>query len=292
MNWGGEGYADYQGWMKSSSGEHHAANQTANEAQLLGSWMQTQFQEQQNLLNKVLIPQLTHMATNPQGFGAPALAAMRAQTIGTIGAQLSSQEKGLAQQFATANMAGLGSGVQMAETAGLQSQAAGQEASSLQQIAIANAQAQMQQQQFGLQGLAGAEQALGGVPQSAALAVQASGTSFNEQYKMAQQGGLMQNIIGGIAGAGLGFLTGGPAGAVMGGLSGAFGGAGGGGGGGAVDSSVLSNLPTWMGGSPGPVSAPFPGFTPGTIGQPVYADTAPSAMGLPSGAFGAMPSLG
>lgn len=255
LNWGGPGYPAYDGCMKVSGQEKAAEASTASEAQMLQGWMGTQFQEQQNLLNKVLIPQLTQMVTNPQGFGAQALAAMRSQTIGTIGTQLSSEEKNMAQQFATQNMAGLGSGVQMAETYGLQQQAAGQEATGLQNIAIANAQAQQQQRQFGLQGLANASQLLGQAPQSAGLAVQASGTQFNEAYKMAQQGGLMQNILGGLAGAGIGFLTGGPAGAALGGLKGVMGG----GGGSATDNtSVLSGggggfqpwagLPTWLGG--------------------------------------------
>src|SRR5215475_3390347 len=65
VNWGGEGYAEYQGWMKVSSGEKTAANQQAgittslqSDAQTLQTMAQSQFQEQQSLLNNVLIPQL------------------------------------------------------------------------------------------------------------------------------------------------------------------------------------------------------------------------------------------
>jgi len=73
INWGGAGYADYQGYMKVSGQEKAAENLTAQESRQLGTWMQTQFSEQQNLLNNVMIPQqLTQMATNPQGFGAQA----------------------------------------------------------------------------------------------------------------------------------------------------------------------------------------------------------------------------
>src|SRR5215469_16277380 len=98
LNWGGPGYPEYQGLMKVSRGEREAAGAQASvtralqsEAQSLQSMMRTQFAEQQGLLNNTIIPQLTGMATNPQGFGATAMAAMRAQAIGTIGTQTASQ---------------------------------------------------------------------------------------------------------------------------------------------------------------------------------------------------------
>lgn len=293
LEWGGRGYATYEVVLKVSGKEKQAENLTATEAQMLQGWMGTQFGEQQNWLNNIIMPQLKQMFTNPPGFGAQGLAAMRSQTIGTIGAQLSSQEKNLASQFATQNMAGLGSGVQMAETAGLQSQAAGQEAAGLQNIAIANAQAQMQQQQWAGGALMQGVQQLGQVPGSAALALQASGTQFNEAYKMAQQGGLLQNILGGIAGAGMGYLTGGPAGAVMGGISGLAGG--GGGGGGADYSSVMANLPSWLGGPSAPTDQAWATFTPGQIGQPAYLGgpplaPPPSPLAIPASGIGAYPS--
>lgn len=276
-NWGGPSYATYDGCMKVSGQEKSAENLTASEAQMLQGWMGKQFGEQQGWLNNIIMPQLQQMFTNPQGFGAPALAAMRSKTIGTIGAQLSSQEKNLANQFATQNMAGLGSGVQMAETAGLQSQAAGQEAAGLQNIAIANAQAQMQQQQWAGGALMQGVQQLGQVPGSANLALQASGTQFNEAYKMAQQGGIMQNILGGLAGAGIGFLTGGPAGAIAGGLKGVMGSSGGGGtdntsvlaGGGGGGFQPWAGLPTWLGGkgsTSSPITVPLGGGQGGDTG--------------------------
>lgn len=266
-----------------SAQEKAAENQTATEAQMMQGWMGTQFGEQQGWLNNIIMPQLQHMFTNPPGYNAQSLAAARSATIGTTGAQLSSEEKNLASQFATQNMAGLGSGVQMAETYGLQQQAAGQEATGLQNIAIANAQAQMQQQQWaGGQLMQGVNQ-LGQTPQSAQLALQASGTQFNEAYKMAQQGGLLQNILGGIAGAGMGFLTGGPAGAVAGGIGGFARNMGGSG---TDNTSVLaggggsfqpwSGLPTWLGGQ-GWGSQSTPTFTggPGTY-NPVTGGQNPS----------------
>lgn len=223
VNWGGPGYPAYAVEMKVSGGEKTAASQTAQESQYLMNMMKQQFGEQQNLLNNVLVPQLQQMATNPQGFGAQALAAMRSQTIGTIGTQLAEQQKSLQQQFATQNMAGLGSGVQAALGANLAQGAAGAEASNLQQIAIANAQAQQQQQQFGLQGLGQASQLLGQAPQSAGLALTGSQASFNQQYQMAQQGGFWSNLARGAlmaAGTAIAGPLGGMAGSALGNLFG------------------------------------------------------------------------
>jgi hypothetical protein len=215
LRWGGKGYSAYEVVMKVSSGENKAAGQQQQitqglqtESQNLINMMNTQFAEQQGLLNNTLIPQLTQMATNPQGFGAQAMAAMRSQAIGTIGTQLASQLQQSQQQFATQDMAGLQSGVQQALRGQLGMQATGQEAGALQNLAIANAQAQMQQQQFGLQGLAGATQLLGEVPQSAGLGIQAAegagqsaNAAFNQQYTMAQQGGFWSNLARGALGS-------------------------------------------------------------------------------------------
>lgn len=209
INWGGPGYPAYDGEMKVSPAETAAQQQTALNAQWLSDMMRRQFSESQNLLNGTLLPQLTQMVTNPQGFGAKEVAAVRSQTIGTIGTQLASQQRGLQQQFATQNMAGLGSGVQAALSANLAQTAAGQEAAGLQDIAIQNAQMQQQQRQFGLQGLAGASQLLGQMPQSGALANQATGQQFQQAQQMATQGGFFTNLITGMLSSAAGGLTGG-----------------------------------------------------------------------------------
>ena len=209
FNWGGAGYATYEVFLKVSGAERTAQAQTAQESQYLMNMMQTQFGEQQNLLNNMLIPQLQQMATNPQGFGAQQMAAMRAQTIGTIGTQLAEQQKGLAQQFSLANMAGVGSGVQAALLARGAQTAAGMEASSLQDLAIANAQMQQQQRMAGLSGLASASQLLGQAPQSAGLALSGSGQQFNQAYTMAKQGGFWSNMLQGVVGGLASGLTGG-----------------------------------------------------------------------------------
>jgi hypothetical protein len=125
----------------------------------------------------------------------------------------------------------------------LTQQAAGQAASDLQQLTIADAQARMQQQQFGIQGLMGATQMLGAAPQSASLLGQSLGQQFSQQYNMAQQGGFWSNLARGVTtaagmaiGGAAGMATGDPmmalAGAQMGSQAGgALGGAFGGGGG-------------------------------------------------------------
>jgi len=202
---------------KVSEAEKAAQRQSAQESQYLQSMMKTQFKEQQDLLNKVLIPQLTQMATNPEGFGVKALAAMQSQLINTVGTQMASQEKSVQQQFATQNLAGLGSGVEEAIRANLAAGAAGTEAAGLQNIAIQNAQLQNQQREFGLSGLSSASSLLGQAPQSAGLGLQANQQNFEQSYKMAQQGSLWQNLLGGVIGAGLNFATGGVSGLLQGG---------------------------------------------------------------------------
>lgn len=219
INWGGLGYPTYEVEMKVSGKENTAYDAQSQMSTSLMSMMNTQFGEMQGLLNNFLIPQLKQMVTDPTGFGAKALAAMKSATIQTIGTQLASQQRTLQNQFATQNMAGLGSGVEMGLSSSLASTAAGQEASNLQQLTIADAQARMQQQQFGVQGLMGATQMLGAAPQAAALANQSVGAQFSEAYNMAQQGGFWSNLARGAltaTGAALGGVAGGPWGAMAG----------------------------------------------------------------------------
>lgn len=196
--------------------EKKAQAQSAEESKYLQTMMQTQFKEQQDLLNHVLLPQLKQMATDPQGFGAKALADMQSKLINTVGTQFASQQKGLQQRFATNNLPGVGSGVQEALSANLAQGAAGQEAGGLMNIDLANEQQKEQQRQFGISGLAGASTLLGQAPGSAGLALQANSQNFDQSHQIAQQGSLWQNLLGGVLGAGLGFAVGGPAGAAVG----------------------------------------------------------------------------
>lgn len=208
INWGGNGFPEYQGYLKVSGEEKQAHAQSVQESQFLQNMMQTQFSEQQGLLNNFLIPQLKQMATNPEGFGAKALADMQSQLINTVGSQFASQTKGLQERFATQNLAGLPSGVQTALQAQLGQGAAGMEATGIQDIQLANERAKLEQQQFGLSGLADATQLLGAAPQSAGLALRANQQRFGQSYQMAQQGSLWQNLLGGVMGAGLNYAAG------------------------------------------------------------------------------------
>lgn len=197
LNWGGPGYAAYEVVMKVSGKENSTYSMMSNESQYLMNMMQTQFQEQQGVFNWLVNP-LKQMIINPQGFGSKALADMRSYSIGTIGQQLENQQRSLQQNFASQNMAGLGSGVQVGAMAQLGSQAASQEATALQQIQIANAQAQLQQQQFGVQSLMGVGQGLGMAPQSMGGLQSALGQQFSASYNMAQQGGFWSNLARGV----------------------------------------------------------------------------------------------
>lgn len=194
INWGGPGYASYEVEMKASGKEKDAQNLQASESQMLMGWAGKQFGEQQGWLNNIIMPQLQKMFTNPEGFGLKALSDMRSQAISTIGGQLEAQQKQLAANFATENMAGLGSGVQMALGAGLTQQAVGQEATALQNIDIANAQAKMQEQQWAGGALMQGVQQLGQIPGSVEQLTKSTGQQFNEAYTMAQQGGFWSNL--------------------------------------------------------------------------------------------------
>lgn len=217
VNWGGPGFCSYDGFLKVSQAEKDAQAQSAAESKQLQDMMNTQFKESQALLNNVLIPQLTAMATDPQGFGAKALAAMQSTLINTVGTQLSSQEKSLQNQFATSNMAGLSSGVQAAIQANLAGNAAGAEAGGLSNIAIENAQLKNQQQQYALSGLNAASASLNQAPGTMSGAISSNEQRFQQAKTIASQGSLWQNILGGVVGAGLNFATGGISGMLQGG---------------------------------------------------------------------------
>ena len=261
LSWGGEGYADYQGYAYMTGPETSAWNQLGYDTSVMNSWMTNQFKEMQGLLNQTIIPALKQMATNPQGFGAQALAAMRSQAIGSISEGYSSAVQAQQNAFASENLAGLGSGVEQAISANLAQTASGQEASAMNQINIANAQEQVQQQQFALSGLAQADQELGAVPQSAQIAAGLNQNELAASQSYYGQQSPMNAMLGSLAGTALtigGGLIGGPAGAMIGSsiggaISSGLGGSGAGGG------SLASNwgslgFPSIWGGSPTPSS--------------------------------------
>lgn len=227
MNWGGPSYPAYDGFLKQTDEEKAAQAQSAQESKYLQTMMQTQFKEQQDLLNNVLLPQLKQMATDPQGFGAKALADMQSKLVSTVGSQYASQQKQLQSNFATNNLPGVGSGVQEALKANLAQGASGIEAGGLMDIDLKNEALKEQQREVGISGLANASTLLGQAPASGGLALQANSQNFDQSYKMAQQGSLWQNLLGGVLGAGLSFATGGMSNMLGGGSF--LGGSGGGG---------------------------------------------------------------
>jgi hypothetical protein len=189
--------------------------QTAFANQLMGIY-QTQLSQQQSVL-KTLLPQLQAMATNPQGFGATEYAALQSQIVNSTGAQYSNAAKSEAQQFATTNEAGLPSGVEQSVQANLAGQASGAVASQSTGLAISNAQLQQQQQQFALSGLNQIQSGIGSQAGQSGGQVNTglagSANTANQEFQQAQainnQGSVWQNILGGITGAGLNFVTGG-----------------------------------------------------------------------------------
>lgn len=169
----------------------------------------TQFGEQQQIL-KVLTPQLEAMAASPQGVGATEYAALQSGIITGVAQQFQNVAKQEATNFATQNEAGLPSGVEAQVQANLKAAAAGAQTSQLSNLAIQNEQLKQQQQQFALGNLLNLNTTTGS--QMGTTGGQA-GHGLQEGFQNAttiyNQGSLWKNILGGIAGAGLGALTGG-----------------------------------------------------------------------------------
>jgi hypothetical protein len=218
LNWGGPGYATYEVLNKKSSQETHTFGSMQQLTQQLQGAYTTQFRHMQGLLNNVIVPGLTQMFQNPQGFGTAGLAAMKSQLQNTLASQYTSQLQGLQQQFASQNMAGLGSGVQEALQANMAQQTSGEFASGLENINIQNAMLQNQQQQFAAQGLMQADQLYGQMPQSAGLLMQGLQQQFNAADILNQQGTFLSNFAAGVLG-GFGPVGQGLAGAIQPGSS-------------------------------------------------------------------------
>lgn len=292
LNWGGEGYAAYDGYAYMTGPETSAWNQLGYEVSNMNNWMNLQFKEQQGLLNNFLIPQLESFVTNPPGFGATALSAMRTTMMGNISSQLTSQVRGVQNQFASENLAGLGSGVQEAIVANLKQGASGEEAQGLNQIAIQNAQLQAQQQEYGLSGLSSAEQALGALPQSASIVAGLTGMEQQTSKGFYGQQSPYAGILGSLAGTALNLAIPG-AGTALQALGSTFG------------SSTLGNVGTAMGGwgsyggygsGTAPWNTPTPGAIPVATGPaiPGYNPTTgswPSTLAAPTGPAGVVGTI-
>jgi hypothetical protein len=185
-------------------------------AQQLASIYQTQLGQQTAVL-KTILPQLNEMATNPAGFGPTEYAALQAKIVADTSGQYSSTAKSEAANFATTNEAGLPSGVEESIQANLKGAAGNAVATQSTNLAITNEQLKQQQQQYALSSLSQIQSGIGS--EASATAGQSSGTlagsastansEFNQAATIYNQGSLWKNILGGVAGAGLNFLTGG-----------------------------------------------------------------------------------
>lgn len=172
---------------------------------------QTQLYGEQQELMQFLKPILEQEIQNPTGFSAEEMATLNASNVNTTGAQYANVQKQLNLVNSSRNMAGLTSGVQAAENAGLQSAAAGTVASNASNIQLASAQlaenkrATAQSELLALQsGLGGQAVSMGQVQN------QAESQAFQQAYTMQQQSSqLLSGILGGLVNTGIGFLGGG-----------------------------------------------------------------------------------
>lgn len=181
----------------------------AEQAAATAQYMQQQstvFAENQDLM-KTLKPILENEINNPTGFSAEELASLNASNVNTTGAQYANVQKQLNLANASENMAGLTSGVAAAETAGLQSAAAGTVASNANQTQLASAELAQQKSQTAQGELLSLESGTGGQATSLGqLETASEGQAFDQAYKMQQQSSqLLNGIIGGLVNTGVGF---------------------------------------------------------------------------------------
>jgi len=211
---------DYDGpWAlcKESDAQKQAQQQQNDFNKQLLDIYKVQFGESQAIL-KVLTPQLEAMAANPQGFGVDEYHALQAKIVNDVGAQFSNVAKQNALEFATTNEAGLPSGVKESVDASTRAAAANAAATNFTNLDIANEQLKTQQQEFALSNL-GSEAGLVGSENTATGAQAGSGlqSQFQNATTVFNQGSVWKNILGGVVGAGMNFLTGGFSGLAQGG---------------------------------------------------------------------------
>lgn len=193
-----------------SQEEKNLQAEQAAETQQYMQQQSTQFAENQDLFN-TLKPLLEQQITNPTGFNAEELASLNASNVNTTGAQYANVQKQLNLANASQNMAGLTSGVQAAETAGLQSAAAGTVASNANNINLASAQLAQQKSANAQSQLEALESGAGGMAVSLGqVENQSQSQAFNQAYQMQQQSSqLLNSVIGGLVSTGMDFATGG-----------------------------------------------------------------------------------
>jgi len=168
-----------------------------------------QFAEQQQILTHLSAP-LEAMAEHPEGFGIDEYHALQAKIINDVGAQYSAAAKQNALEFATTNEAGLPSGVELTIEAATRAAAASAVAGKSTDLAIANEQLKQQQKEFALGNLE-SEAGLLGSETTATGGQAGSGlqSEFQNATTVYNQGSTWKNILNGVVGAGMGFLTGG-----------------------------------------------------------------------------------
>ena len=196
--------------MGKESDDQKAARQSQIETNkmLLDTYKQS-FAQEQAILG-LITPQLEEMAKSPEGFGATEYAALQAKIINDVGGQYSNVAKEAAREFATTSEAGLPSGVEAQVQGQIAAGAAGAVTGQTTNLAIANEQLKQQQRDFALSSLAGQTSLLAGQSGTAGGQVLSGvGAQFNQATQVYNQGSLWKNILSGVAGAGLDFLTGG-----------------------------------------------------------------------------------
>ena len=178
----------------------------------------TNYAEQQDLF-ATLKPILEKEINNPVGFSPQELADLNASNVNTTGAQYANVQKQLNLRNASENMAGLTSGVAAAETAGLQSAAAGTVATNAQNTQLASAELAQQKSAAAQSELLGLEANAGGQAVSMGqVSNTAENQAFNQAYQEQQQSSqLMSGILGGLLNTGMGFATGGLSSVLQGG---------------------------------------------------------------------------
>lgn len=193
----------------SASEQELQAEQAAATAQYMHE-QTVNYGEQQQLFAS-LQPLLMNEINNPVGFNATELAELNASNINTTGAQYANVQKQLNLRNASANMAGLTSGVSAAETAALQNAAAGTVATNASNIQLQSAQLAQQKQQTAQAQLEALEANAGGQAVSMGqVENQSENQAFQQAYTMQQQSSqMLSGILGGLVNAGIGAATGG-----------------------------------------------------------------------------------
>jgi len=199
-----------------STAERDAQNQAAAESKQLLADFNQQFQGMTDFVDTFLKPQLESLYTNPQGFGARAMADLTSNLVNTVGTQAASERQAENAQFASNNLRGLPSGVQQVVQSQINAGAGNAIAQGSTNIQLANEQYKAQQRTQGLTGLLQLPSIMGSAPQVGGLLTNANRNSFGQAQTINQEsmagdfwGNLGQGLLGGVIGGAADYLTGG-----------------------------------------------------------------------------------